>query len=90
MVRPKKKAAPKVSMEQLLERSELSVPEAAQVLQISAPSVYRLIRLGELRHWRKSSGLTSQIVVYTDSVKDFIRNVQGRDLKELTGKKRRG
>lgn len=71
--------APEVDMNEVMKQDGLSVPEAANVLQVSQPTVYRLVREGGLKHWRKTAG--SGIVIYTESILDYIRNVQGREIK---------
>ena len=77
----RKIAAPETTgedMTDLLRKQDLTVSEAAQVLQISEPTVYRLVDGHELASWRKTAN--SGIRIYTKSVIEYIKNVQGREI----------
>ena len=83
----KKQTAPETiaRMNELLRKEDLTVPEAAEVLRVSTPTVYRLLEENALDSWRKTAG--KGIRIYTSRVKRYIVEVQGRDLPNGNPKK---
>lgn len=69
---------------ELFRKEDLSVTEAAELLRVSVPTVYRLVDQKELDSWRKTA--SSGIRIYTKSVTNYIRNVQRRPLPNQAAK----
>lgn len=74
-------------MDELLRKEDLTVSEAAELLRVSEPTVYRLIESGELEYWRKTAGKGTMI--YTKSAVNYMRNVQKRDVKTVSNEAER-
>lgn len=74
-----------LTMSELLNKEDLTVVEAAQLLRVSEPTVYRLVDSGQLDYWRKTAGKGTMI--YTSSLKQYIIKVQGRKLPNGHSKK---
>lgn len=72
-------------MDELLRKKDLTVAEAAEMLDLSAPTVYRMVDAGDLDYWRKTAN--SGIRIYTVSVLDYIKKVQGRSIGNGHSKK---
>jgi len=66
-------------MNDLLKQKELTVAEAAQVLELSRQTVYKLIDETALTVTRRKTA-TSGIFLSTSSVVNYARNVQLRAL----------
>jgi len=69
----------KPDMSELLKKKELTVAEAAQVLELARPTVYRLIDENALTVTRRKTA-TMGIFLSTASVVNYARNVQLRNL----------
>lgn len=77
---------PKEPMDTLLSKDQLTADEAAQLLGVSIPTVFRLFNQGKLKGWRTTDAWNARVWFYTSSVIEFIEKVQGR---KLTVKKSR-
>jgi len=82
----KKQSTPKsedvmAGIKNALTQNDMSVPEAAKVLGVTEQTVYRLMDKGALSFWKKTADRGARI--YTSSVKDYIRNVQQRDITKI-------
>lgn len=66
-------------MNELLKQKELTVAQVARVLDLSRPTVYRLIEENALAISRRKTA-TMGVFVSTISVVNYARNVQLRDL----------
>lgn len=72
-------------VDELLQRDELSVVDAASVLKVSRETVYKMIERGELTvSSRKTANRGTN--VSTQSVKAFIKNIQKRPIPTRSGK----
>lgn len=69
----------KIPMSELLKQKELTVAEAAQVLELSNRTVYTLIEENALTVTRRKTALRG-VFVSTSSVVNYARNVQLRNL----------
>lgn len=71
---------PKEPMDGLLRKDQLTAEEAAQLLGVSTPTVFRLFSQGKLKGWRTTDAWNARVWFYTASVIEFIEKVQGRKL----------
>ena len=76
---PKPKKPEVTKMEKLLKKPDLTIAQAAQVLDLSRPTVYKLIDAGDIKITRRKT-LTFGFFVSTESVVRYARDVQLRQL----------
>lgn len=72
-------------MNELIAQKDLSVAQAAELLDVSEPTVYRMVDAKELDYWRKT--MRKGIRIYTSSVLNYIKTVQRREFGNGSKKK---
>ena len=60
----------------------LSVKETAALMGVSIQTVHRLIDDGELDGYKKTEAPNSAYQLYFESVRDYIKRVQKRDIEK--------